>query len=166
MQRDRTDRIISGMGELHLEILVLRIASVGEFKVEAKVGTRRWPSATLTQVVEQDYKHVKQTGGHEQYGHVKLRVHAQRTRPGLRLFATRWSAGQSRASSFPRSKRECVTRASAGQHQVQLVDVKVTLYDGSYHDVNSSSAFELAGSLCFFARELRRAHPILLEPNP
>jgi len=155
--------IISGMGELHLEIIVDRMKR--EFKVEANVGKPQVAyRETITQSVVEEYKHIKQTGGHGQYGHVKLRIEPNERGKGV-AFANEIVGGVIPKEFIPAVEKgvreSCDRGVLAG---FPLVDVKVALVDGSYHDVDSSAmAFELAGSLAL--REgARRAHPILLEP--
>jgi elongation factor G len=155
--------IISGMGELHLEIIVDRMKR--EFKVEANVGKPQVAyRETITLPVVEEYKHVKQTGGHGQYGHVKLRIEPNERGKGF-AFANDIVGGVIPKEFIPAVekgvKESCERGVLAG---FPLVDVKVALIDGSYHDVDSSAmAFELAGSLAL--REgARRANPILLEP--
>ena len=155
--------IISGMGELHLEIIVDRMKR--EFKVEANVGKPQVAyRETITQSVVEDYKHIKQTGGHGQYGHVKLRIEPNERGKGV-TFANEIVGGVIPKEFIPAVekgvKESCERGVLAG---FPLVDVKVALIDGSYHDVDSSAmAFELAGSLAL-RDGARRAHPILLEP--
>jgi elongation factor G len=155
--------IISGMGELHLEIIVDRMKR--EFKVEANVGKPQVAyRETITQSVVEEYKHIKQTGGHGQYGHVKLRIEPNERGKGV-AFTNETVGGVIPKEFIPAVEQgvreSCDRGVLAG---FPLVDVKVALVDGSYHDVDSSAmAFELTGSLAL--REgARRAHPILLEP--
>jgi elongation factor G len=155
--------IISGMGELHLEIIVDRMKR--EFKVEANVGKPQVAfRETLTQPVVEEYRHIKQTGGHGQYGHVKLRVEPNQTGKGF-VFANEVVGGVIPKEFIPAVEKgvreSCDRGVIAG---FPLIDVKVALIDGSYHDVDSSAmAFELAGSLCL-REAARHARPILLEP--
>jgi elongation factor G len=155
--------IISGMGELHLEIIVDRMKR--EFKVEASVGKPQVAyRETITNSVVEEYRHIKQTGGHGQYGHVKLRIEPNERSKGF-AFENEIVGGAIPREFIPAVEKgvreSCERGVLAG---FQLVDVKVALIDGSYHDVDSSAmAFELAGSMAL--REgARRAHPILLEP--
>jgi elongation factor G len=155
--------IISGMGELHLEIIVDRMRR--EFKVEANVGKPQVAyRETITQSVVEEYRHVKQTGGHGQYGHVKLRIEPNERGKGID-FANEIVGGVIPKEFIPAVEKgvreSCERGVLAG---FPLVDVKIALVDGSYHDVDSSAmAFELAGSLAL--REgARRAGAILLEP--
>jgi elongation factor G len=155
--------IISGMGELHLEIIVDRMKR--EFKVEANVGKPQVAyRETITRAVVEDYRHIKQTGGHGQYGHVKLRVEPNGQGKGF-LFENEIVGGVIPREFFPAIekgvKESCDRGVIAG---FPLIDVKVALIDGSYHDVDSSAmAFELAASMCLRQAGLRAA-PILLEP--
>jgi elongation factor G len=154
--------IISGMGELHLEIIVDRMKR--EFKVDASVGAPQVAyRETLKKSVEQEGKYIRQTGGRGQYGHVWLRIEPLET--GGYEFVNGIVGGV--------VPREYIPAVDKGiQEQLQngvlagypMVDVRVTLFDGSYHDVDSSEmAFKIAGSMCF--REgARKASPALLEP--
>jgi len=165
--RVRTDEesgqtIISGMGELHLEIIVDRMKR--EFKVEANVGAPQVAyRETLKKAVEQEGKYIRQTGGRGQYGHVWLRIEPLET--GGYEFVNGIVGGV--------VPREYIPAVDKGiQEQLQngvlagypMVDVKVTLFDGSYHDVDSNEmAFKIAGSMCF-KEGARKASPALLEP--
>jgi elongation factor G len=165
--RVRTDdesgqTIISGMGELHLEIIVDRMRR--EFKVEANVGAPQVAyRETIRKSVEEESKYIRQTGGRGQYGHVWLRIEPLET--GGYEFVNGVVGGV--------VPKEYIPAVDKGvQEQLQngilagypVVDVKVTLFDGSYHDVDSNEmAFKIAGSMCF--REgCRKASPALLEP--
>ena len=165
--RVRTDdesgqTIISGMGELHLEIIVDRMRR--EFKVEANVGAPQVAyRETIRKSVEEENKYIRQTGGRGQYGHVWLRIEPLET--GGYEFVNGVVGGV--------VPKEYIPAVDKGvQEQLQngilagypVVDVKVTLFDGSYHDVDSNEmAFKIAGSMCF--REgCRKADPALLEP--
>ena len=154
--------IISGMGELHLEIIVDRMKR--EFKVEANVGKPQVAyRETITQSVVEDYRHIKQTGGHGQYGHVKMRLEPN---PGKGFVFVNEIAGGAIPREFwpaiEKGAKESLDRGIIAGFPA--IDAKVTLVDGSYHDVDSSAmAFELAASMC--VREAgRKARPILLEP--
>ena len=154
--------IISGMGELHLEILVDRMKR--EFKVEANVGKPQVAyRETITQAVDQDYKHIKQAGGHGQYGHVKIHMEPN---PGKGFeFANAIVGGVIPREFFPAIEKGCKESVDRGiVAGFPAIDIKITLTDGSYHDVDSSAmAFELAASMA--VREAgRKAKPILLEP--
>ncbi len=166
--RVRTDEesgqtIISGMGELHLEIIVDRMRR--EFKVETSTGRPEVAyRETIRASVEQEGKYIRQTGGRGQYGHVWLRVEPQAAGKGYE-FVNAIVGGV-----IPREYIPAVDKGI--QEQVQngvvagypVVDVKVTLFDGSYHDVDSSEiAFKIAGSQAF-KEAVRRASPVLLEP--
>jgi elongation factor G len=155
--------IISGMGELHLEIIVDRMRR--EFKVEALVGKPQVAyRETITASVIEEYKHIKQTGGHGQYGHVKIRLEPNARGKGVG-FENESVGGVIPKEFVPAVEKgireSCDRGVIAG---FPLVDVCVTLIDGSYHDVDSSAmAFELAGSLAL-REAARKAKPILLEP--
>jgi len=155
--------IISGMGELHLEIIVDRMKR--EFKVEANVGAPQVAyRETIRKAVEQEGKFVRQSGGRGQYGHVWLKIEPQE--PG---------AGYEFVNSIVGGvvPREYIPAVDKGiQEQLDngviagfpMVDVKVTLFDGSYHDVDSSEmAFKIAGSMGF-KEGAAKASPVLLEP--
>jgi elongation factor G len=155
--------IISGMGELHLEIIVDRMRR--EFKVEANVGAPQVAyRETIRRSVEQEGKFVRQSGGRGQYGHVWLRLEPQEPGAGYE-FVNAIVGGV--------VPREYVPAVGKGvQEQMQngviagypVVDVKVTLFDGSYHEVDSSEmAFKIAGSMSF-KEGARNARPVLLEP--
>ncbi len=154
--------IISGMGELHLEIIVDRMKR--EFKVEANVGAPQVAyRETIKKSVEQEGKYVRQTGGRGQYGHVWLRI--EPSNDSNYEFVNGIVGGV--------VPKEYIPAVDKGvQEQLQngilagypVVDVKVTLFDGSYHDVDSSEmAFKIAGSMCF-KEGCRKADPVLLEP--
>jgi len=166
--RVRTDEesgqtIISGMGELHLEIIVDRMRR--EFKVETNTGRPEVAyRETIRASIEQEGKYIRQTGGRGQYGHVWIRVEPQPAGKGYE-FVNAIVGGV-----IPREYIPAVDKGI--QEQVQngvvagypVVDVKVTLFDGSYHDVDSSEvAFKIAGSQAF-KEAVRRANPVLLEP--
>ncbi len=155
--------IISGMGELHLEIIVDRMKR--EFKVEASVGAPQVAyRETLREAVEQEGKFVRQSGGRGQFGHVWLRIEPQE--PGFGYeFVSEIVGGV-----VPKEYIPAVDKGVQEQMQngvlagYPMVDVKVTLYDGSYHEVDSSEmAFKLAGSEGF-KQGARKAKPVLLEP--
>ena len=155
--------IIGGMGELHLEVLMERLRR--EFQVDAKVGRPEVAyRETLTRAVEGEGKFVKQTGGHGQYGHVKLRVGPGT--PGERFRFVNAVVGGRVPSHFVPAVEKGVLEAMdrgilAGY---PLVDLEVTLLDGSYHEVDSSEmAFKIAASLGF-KDAAKRALPVLLEP--
>ena len=155
--------IISGMGELHLEILVDRMKR--EFKVEAEVGAPQVAyRETIRKSVEKEYKYAKQSGGRGQFGHVYLRIEPQE--PGFGYEFVDEVKGGVIPKEFiqPVNKgvQEAMQRGIQAGYPVE--DVKVTVYDGSYHDVDSSEmAFKLAGSMGF--REgCKVANPVILEP--
>jgi elongation factor G len=155
--------IISGMGELHLDIIVDRMKR--EFKVEANVGKPQVAyRETIRKAVEQEGKFVRQTGGRGQYGHVFLRIEPRGPGEGYE-FENGIVGGV-----VPREYIGAVDKGVREQMEngviagYPLVDVKVTLYDGSYHDVDSSEmAFKIAGSMAFRDGALK-ADPVLLEP--
>ncbi len=155
--------IISGMGELHLEIIVDRMKR--EFKVEANVGAPQVAyRETIRKAVEQEGKFVRQSGGRGQYGHVWLKIEPQEAGAGY-AFVNGIVGGV--------VPKEYIPAVDKGiQEQLQngviagfpVVDVKVTLFDGSYHEVDSSEmAFKIAGSMGF-KEGARKASPVLLEP--
>ena len=155
--------IISGMGELHLDIIVDRM--LREFSVDANVGKPQVAyRETVTQSVEQEGKFVRQSGGRGQYGHVFIKIEPQASGAGYEFI---------NAIVGGAVPREYIGAVDKGiQEQIEngvvagypVVDIKVTLYDGSYHDVDSSEiAFKIAGSIAFKDGSLN-AKPILLEP--
>ena len=154
--------IIAGMGELHLEIIVDRM--LREFKVEANVGRPQVAyRETITSVAESDKKYARQTGGHGQYGHVKIRIEPN---PGNGFEFVNKIVGGAVPKEYIRPVETGIMGAMlagvlAG---VNVVDVKVTLFDGSYHEVDSSElAFKLAGSMAF-KEAMKKASPVLMEP--
>jgi elongation factor G len=155
--------IISGMGELHLEIIVDRMKR--EFKVEANVGAPQVSyRETIRTMVEQEHKFVRQTGGRGQYGHVYLRLEPQAPGAGYE-FVNAIVGGVVPREYIPAVDKGVKEALEGGVIAgFPVVDVKVTLYDGSYHDVDSSEmAFKIAGSICF-KEGAKRAKPVLLEP--
>ena len=166
--RVRTDEesgqtIISGMGELHLEILVDRMKR--EFGVEATVGKPQVAyRETIRKPVEIEGKYVKQSGGKGQYGHVWLKLDPQSEGGGY-AFVDAIKGGVVPREFIPSVDKGCKDTMNAGVLAgFPVVDIKVTLFDGSYHDVDSSQiAFELAGSMAF-KDGMRKASPVLLEP--
>jgi elongation factor G len=155
--------IISGMGELHLEIIVDRMKR--EFKVEANVGAPQVSyRETIRIKVEQEHKFVRQTGGRGQYGHVYLRLEPQEPGKGYE-FVNGIVGGVVPREYIPavdKGVKEALENGIIAGFPI--VDVKVTLYDGSYHDVDSSEmAFKIAGSMCF-KEGAKKAKPVLLEP--
>ena len=155
--------IIAGMGELHLEIVVDRLFR--EFKVEANVGAPQVAyKETIKKSVQQDTKYARQSGGKGQYGHVKIRVEPNESGKGYEFI------NEVVGGAVP---KEYIPAVDAGIQGAMLsgvcagypvVDVKVTLYDGSYHEVDSSEmAFKIAGSMAF-KEACQKAEPTLLEP--
>ena len=155
--------IIAGMGELHLEIIVDRL--LREFKVEANVGAPQVAyKETIKKAVDQDTKYARQSGGKGQYGHVKIHVEPNESGKGYEF------VNATVGGSVP---KEYIPAVDAGIQGAMLagvlagypvVDVKVTLYDGSYHEVDSSEmAFKIAGSMAF-KEACQKAGPTLLEP--
>ncbi len=155
--------IIAGMGELHLEIIVDRL--LREFKVEANVGKPQVAyKETVTKSIEQDTKYARQSGGKGQYGHCKIRVEPNESGKGYE-FVNAIVGG-----AIPKEYIPAVDAGIKGAMEAgvlagyPVVDVKVTLYDGSYHEVDSSEmAFKIAGSMAF-KEACRKAGPILQEP--
>ncbi|HET6440572.1 MAG TPA: elongation factor G [Anaeromyxobacter sp.] len=166
--RVRTDEetgqtIIAGMGELHLEILVDRMFR--EFKVEANVGKPQVAyRETITRVVEAEGRYIRQTGGKGQYGHCYLRLAPQP--PGKGFEFVNAVVGGVIPREFINPIQKGIEEAMAGGVLAgyPMVDIKVEVFDGSYHDVDSSEmAFKIAGSLGF-KEGAARAKPVLLEP--
>ena len=155
--------IISGMGELHLEIIVDRLKR--EFRVEASIGRPQVAyRETISRVVEQEGRFVRQTGGRGQYGHVFLRIEPQGPGAGYEFVNAIVGGAVPREfiSAVDRGVREQMSSGVIAGYPV--VDCKVTLFDGSYHDVDSSEvAFRIAGSLAFREGAVK-AHPVVLEP--
>ena len=155
--------IIAGMGELHLEIIVDRL--LREFKVEANVGKPQVAyKETIRKAVDQETKYARQSGGKGQYGHVKIKVEPNESGKGYE-FINAVVGG-----AIPKEYIEPVNKGIQGALNAgvlagyPVVDVKVTLYDGSYHEVDSSEmAFTIAGSMAF-KEAMRKADPVLLEP--
>ena len=155
--------IIAGMGELHLEIIVDRL--LREFKVEANVGKPQVAyKETIRKAADVDHKYARQSGGKGQYGHVK--IIAEPNEPGKGYeFINKIVGG-----AIPKEYIPAVDAGIQGAMQsgvlagYNVVDVKVTLYDGSYHEVDSSEmAFKIAGSMAF-KEAMRKGDPVLLEP--
>jgi elongation factor G len=155
--------IISGMGELHLEIIVDRL--LREFKVDANVGKPQVAyRETIRGTADQDSKFVRQSGGRGQYGHVKVKIEPAEENAGF-VFENKIVGG-----AIP---KEYIEPARKGMEEAleggiiagfPMIDVKVTLYDGTYHDVDSSEmAFKIAGSMAM-KEGVRRAKPVILEP--
>ena len=155
--------IIAGMGELHLEIIVDRL--LREFKVEANVGAPQVAyKESIRDSVDHETKYKRQSGGSGQYGHVKIKLEPNETGKGYE-FINAVTGG-----SIPKEYIPAVDTGIKGSLQAgvlagyPVVDVKVTLYDGSYHEVDSSEmAFKIAGSMAF-KEACRKANPVLLEP--
>jgi len=155
--------IIAGMGELHLEIIVDRL--LREFKVEANVGAPQVAyKETIKRTVEQETKYARQTGGKGQYGHVKIRVEPNAPGKGYE-FVNEVVGGAIPKEYIPAVDAGIQGAMNAGVIAgFPVVDVKVTLYDGSFHEVDSSEmAFKIAGSMAF-KDACRKADPTLLEP--
>ena len=155
--------IISGMGELHLEIIVDRL--LREFKVEANVGRPQVAyRETITRPVDVEKKFVRQTGGRGQYGHVYLHVEPQPAASGLR-FEKKIVGGVIPREYIPAVEKGVREAAESGVLAgYPVVDIAVTLTDGSYHEVDSSDlAFKIAGSMAF-KEAVKQGQPILLEP--
>jgi elongation factor G len=155
--------IIRGMGELHLEIIVDRMFR--EFKVEANVGKPQVAyRETITKIVEAEGRYIRQTGGRGQYGHCWLRLHPQP--PGTGFVFENAIVGGVIPKEFINPIQKGIEEAMQGGVLAgyPMVDVKIEVFDGSYHDVDSSEmAFKIAGSMGF-KEGAARAHPILLEP--
>ena len=155
--------IIAGMGELHLEIIVDRL--LREFKVEANVGAPQVAyKETIRKSVEQDTKYARQSGGKGQYGHVKIRVEPNEPGKGYE-FVNAIVGGAIPKEYIPAVDAGIQGAMTAGVLAgFPVVDVKVTLFDGSYHEVDSSEmAFKIAGSMAF-KEACRKANPVILEP--
>jgi elongation factor G len=160
---ESSQTIISGMGELHLDIIVDRMRR--EFSVEANVGRPQVSyRETIRESVEQEGKFVRQSGGRGQYGHVYLKIEPAEQGEGYE-FINKIVGGNVPKEYIPavdKGIQEALTSGVLAGYPV--VDVRVTLYDGSYHDVDSSEmAFKIAGSIGF-KEGARKAKPVLLEP--
>ena len=155
--------IIAGMGELHLEIIVDRL--LREFKVEANVGAPQVAyKETIKKKVNQETKYARQSGGKGQYGHVKITVEPNESGKGFEFI------NATVGGSIPKEYIPAVEQGVRGAMEsgvlagFPVVDVKVTLYDGSYHEVDSSEmAFKIAGSMAF-KEACQKAQPVVLEP--
>jgi len=160
---DSGQTIISGMGELHLEIIVDRM--MREYKVEANVGKPQVAyRETIRRKAEAEGKYIRQTGGRGQYGHAKIRLEPQE--PGKGYEFVNDIVGGSVPKEFIKPIDQGIREAMEGGVLAgyEMVDVKATLYDGSYHDVDSNEmAFKIAGSMAF-KEAARKASPVLLEP--
>ena len=155
--------IIAGMGELHLEIIVDRL--LREFKVEANVGAPQVAyKETIRQKVDHETKYKRQSGGSGQYGHVKIILEPNESGKGYE-FINSVTGGAIPKEYIPAVDTGIKGALNAGVlASYPVVDVKVTLYDGSYHEVDSSEmAFKIAGSMAF-KEAARKADPVLLEP--
>ena len=155
--------IIAGMGELHLEIIVDRL--LREFKVEANVGAPQVAyKETIKKAVDQDTKYARQSGGKGQYGHVKIHVEPNESGKGYE-FVNAVVGGAIPKEYIPAVDAGIQGAMNAGVLAgFPVVDVKVTLFDGSYHEVDSSEmAFKIAGSMAF-KEACRKADPTLMEP--
>jgi len=155
--------LIAGMGELHLDIIVDRMKR--EFKVEANIGRPQVAyRETITTEVDAEEKYVKQSGGRGQYGHVKITLSPNEPGKGYE-FVNKVVGGKIPREFIPavdKGIKEALTRGILAGYPV--VDIKVELYDGSYHDVDSNElAFKIAGSLAF-QKGARQASPVILEP--
>jgi elongation factor G len=160
---DSGQTIISGMGELHLEIIVDRM--MREYKVEANVGKPQVAyRETIRKHSEAEGKYIRQTGGRGQYGHAKIKLDPQP--PGVGYEFVNDIVGGSVPKEFIKPIDQGIREALEGGILAgyPMVDVKATLYDGSYHDVDSNEmAFKIAGSMAF-KEAARKASPVLLEP--
>mgnify|MGYP001502453424 FL=1 len=163
VDHETNQTIISGMGELHLEIIVDRLKR--EFNVEAKVGA---PQVAYRETIrgssEAEQKYIKQTGGKGQYGHVKIRIEPLDTGGGFE-FVNEIKGGAIPREFIPAVEKGIQEAMNSGVVAgYEVVDVKVTLYDGSFHDVDSSEmAFKIAGSLAF-KDAVKKAGAVVLEP--
>jgi elongation factor G len=160
---DSGQTIISGMGELHLEILVDRMKR--EYKVEANVGEPKVAfRETIRKKADAEGKYIRQTGGSGHYGHCKLRIEPNEPGKGYEFVS------EIKSGSVPKEFIKPIDQGVQGALELgilagyPIVDVKVTLYDGSYHEVDSDEmAFKIAGSMAF-KEAARKASPVLLEP--
>jgi elongation factor G len=160
---DSGQTIISGMGELHLEILVDRMKR--EYKVEANVGEPKVAfRETIRKMAEAEGKYIRQTGGSGHYGHCKLRIEPNEPGKGYEFIS------EIKSGSVPKEFIKPIDQGVQGAIELgilagyPIVDVKVALYDGSYHEVDSDEmAFKIAGSMAF-KEAARKASPVLLEP--
>jgi elongation factor G len=160
---ETSQTIISGMGELHLEIIVDRL--LREFKVEANVGKPQVAyRETITKTVKSEGRFIRQSGGKGQYGHVWLTLEPQPPGKGVE-FVNRIVGGSIPREYIPDVQKGVMEAMERGVLAgYPMVDIKITLFDGSYHEVDSSEmAFKIAGSMGF-KEGARRAQPILLEP--
>jgi len=156
--------IISGMGELHLDILVDRM--LREFRVQANIGRPRvaYRESITRSVPKVDYKYAKQSGGHGQYGHVVISLEPGERGSGI-IFENKIIGGSIPKEYIPAVQKGVIEAADSGVLAgYPVVDTKITLFDGSFHEVDSSEmAFKLAGSMAF-KEGVHRGSPVLLEP--
>ncbi len=155
--------IIAGMGELHLEIIVDRL--LREFRVEANIGKPHVAyKETIRKAVEQECKYVRQSGGHGQYGHVKIRIEPNEPGKGYE-FVNEITGGVIPKEFIPAVDEGVRSAMESGVLAgYNVVDTKVTLFDGSFHEVDSSElAFKIAGSMAF-KEAMKKADPVLTEP--
>jgi elongation factor G len=156
--------IISGMGELHLDILVDRM--LREFRVQANIGKPRvaYRESITRSVPKVDYKYAKQSGGHGQYGHVVLSLEPGERGSGI-IFENKIVGGAIPKEYIPAVQKGVIEAADSGVLAgYPVVDMKITLFDGSFHEVDSSEmAFKMAGSMAF-KEGVQRGAPVLLEP--
>src|SRR3970040_1798792 len=155
--------VIAGMGELHLEIIVERLRR--EFNVDANTGRPQVAyKETLTRAADGEMKYAKQTGGRGQYGHAKIHLYPGEAGNGY-ILENKISGGsipKEFIKPIDEGIKEALTRGVLAGYPVD--DVRIELYDGSYHDVDSSEmAFKIAGSMAF-QDAAKRAKPVLLEP--
>jgi len=163
VDQETAETIISGMGELHLEIIVDRMFR--EFGVSANVGTPQVAyRETIRKMAEAEGKYIKQSGGRGQYGHVRLRVEPRERGAGFE-FESELKGGvvpQEYIPAVEKGVKEALDKGVVAGYPIK--DVKVIIYDGSYHEVDSSeAAFKIAGSMAF-QECVRRADPVILEP--
>jgi elongation factor G len=162
-EKDTNQTIISGMGELHLEVLVDRL--VREFKVHAKVGRPQVAyKETITEKLSSTGKYIQQTGGRGQYGHCVITMEPGEPNSGIE-FVNKIRGGAIPKEFIPAVKQGVESAAQSGVLAgYEVTDVKVTLIDGSFHEVDSSElAFKMAGSIAF-SEGLKKARSVLLEP--
>jgi elongation factor G len=163
MDEETGQTIIAGMGELHLEIIVDRL--LREFKVEANVGKPQVAyRETIRRVATEDYKYARQTGGHGQYGHVKITIEPTETGKGFEFVDE--TTGGVIPKEYIKSIEEgiCSAMQAGSLAGYPVVDVKATLVDGSYHEVDSSDmAFKICSSIAF-KEAMKKAEPVLIEP--
>ena len=167
--RVRTDEntgqtVISGMGELHLDILVDRM--LREFRVQANIGKPRvaYRESITRAVPKVDFKYAKQSGGHGQYGHVVISLEPGERGSGI-IFENKIIGGAIPKEYIPAIQKGVIEAADSGVLAgYPVVDMKITLFDGSFHEVDSSEmAFKMAGSMAF-KEGVQRGSPVLLEP--